>query len=62
MEKGGLEIKINLENFQHVMAEAIRNIKKGLNQIPRKIFVLKNLEKKFNYRMNKCARFFIALL
>ena len=55
MEKEDLEIKINLENFHHVMAEAIRNIKKGLNQIPRKIFVLKNIEKKFNYKMNKCA-------
>ena len=62
MEKEGLEIKINLENFQHVMAEAIRNIKKGLNQIPRKIFVLKNLEKKFNYRMNKCALILFVFL
>ena len=62
MEKEGLEIKINLENFHHVMAEAIRNIKKGLNQIPRKIFVLKNLEKKFNYKMNKCALSLFVIL
>ena len=61
MEKEDLEIKINLENFHHVMAEAIRNIKKGLNQIPRKIFVLKNIEKKFNYKMNKCALSLVAL-
>lgn len=55
MEKEDLEIKINLKNFHHVLAKSIRNIKKGLNQIPRKLFVLQNIEKKFKIRMNKWA-------
>ena len=46
IEKDDLEIRINLKNFYHVLAEGIRNIKKGLNQIPRKLYVLHTLEKK----------------
>ena len=48
IEKDDLEIRINLKNFHHVLAEGIRNIKKGLNQIPRKLYVLHNIEKKVN--------------
>ena len=48
LKKEDLEIRINLENFHHVLAEGIRNIKKGLIQIPRKIHVLQNIEKKAN--------------
>ena len=48
LKKEDLEIRINLKNFHHVLAEGIRNIKKGLIQIPRKLNVLQNLEKKAN--------------
>ena len=48
LENEDLEIRINLKNFHHVLAEGIRNIKKGLNQIPRKLYVLHNIEKKVN--------------
>ena len=62
MEREDLEITINLQNFHHVLAKAIRNVKKGLNQIPRKLYVIKNLEKKFNFNMNKWGFMFYCFL
>lgn len=55
-----LEIEINMENLPHILASSIRNIKKIIYQIPRKIYILKYATKKFrNKFVNLIYAFFL---
>ena len=53
-----LELEINMGNLPHILASSIRNIKKIIYQIPRKIYILKDTPKE---NRNKCIGIICAL-